>query len=251
MSEDKKGGFGLDDDDNFTVHNRDDIVGVLRGLIRNKATLSAVFNGGSDVVLTQVLEVDPDQNLIYLDTNANAESNANLLLSKRTFFVSISHNSTVKWLCEQIQSGEFEGYKAFRIAIPEKIKNIQRRGVYRIATPIVNPVMCRIPVADGKAVNVPLVDVCVEGVGVILPPPVDPIFVRGAHFKDCLLSLPEIGEVKATMSIQAVWEVTMSNGLPSKRAGLIFMGINAREQSMVQRYVHKLDCQRIATLKAR
>jgi c-di-GMP-binding flagellar brake protein YcgR len=251
MGEEKKGGFGLDDDDNFTVYNRDDIVGILRGLIRNKATLSAVFNGGSDVVLTQVLEVDPDENVIYLDTNANAESNNNLLLSKRTFFVSISHNSTVKWLCEHIQAGEFEGYKAFRVPIPEKLKNIQRRGVYRIATPIVNPVMCRIPLPGGQAVNVPLVDVCVEGVGVVLPPPVDPIFARGANFKNCILSLPEIGDINVTMSIQAVWEVTMSNGLPSKRAGLIFMGINAREQSMVQRYVHKLDCLRIATLKNR
>jgi len=239
------------DDDDFTVYNRDDIVGILRGLARNASTLSATFNHGTEVLLTQVLAVDIQADTIYLDTNANADSNARLLLSDRTFFVSINANATVKWTSAHVHEGMFEERKAFQVALPETLRRIQRRGVYRVATPITHPVMCRMPINDKHEVNAALVDICVEGVGVILPAPDDPAIKRGAQFPNCTITLPNVGVVTVTLAVQAIWEIPLTNGQKSRRAGLEFVSIQPGVQSLVQRYVNKLDCERISTLKNR
>lgn len=238
-----------EDDDEFTVRNRDDIIGILRDLARRFATLSAVFNHGNDILLTEVLDVDPEQNVAFIDTNVNAESNNGLLASTRTIFVAVDSTATVRWVSEHVLDGKFEGRRAFKIAIPASLRRIQRRGVFRVATPITNPVMCRVPLLKGKFVDLVLVDICIEGVGVILPTREFAELDRGAQLKNCTIALPEIGVIDVTLIVKSVWEVVLKNGSKSKRAGLEFVGIKPGVQSMVQRYVHRLDCLRIATMK--
>jgi len=63
---------------------------------------------------------------------------------------------------------------------------------------------------------------------------------------DATWCCPEIGNIVATMEIRNVFEVTLRNGLKSKRAGCQFINLSANMQSMIQRYIIKVERERRA-----
>ena len=155
----------------------------------------------------------------------------------------------MQWASSAVESAEFEGRRAFRVAIPEKLQRIQRRGSYRVNTPITNPVMCWVPIRPDHEVDLPLVDICVEGIGVILPSTPEPAIQKYAEFKNCRIEHPDLGVVVVTLIVQNVWEVTLKNGSKSPRAGLEFVDIQAGTESIIQRFVYKMERILIATSK--
>jgi len=250
MAQGTKNSAASDDDKKFTVNDRTEIIRILRGLARDLHTLSAVFHAGQDILLTAVLGVDPKENAVYLDTNTNQALNRRLLSSKRTIFVSNVDGVKVQWVSTEVDMGAFEGREAFRVAIPETLQRVQRRGLFRINTPLINPVMCKIPAA-GQVVEVALVDICGEGIGVVLPTPPVPEIERGAQFEGCTIDFPDIGVVQVTLFVQSVWEVALKNGMTSRRAGLEFVDMRSGTQSRVQRYINMLQRNRIASAAKR
>ena len=95
----------------------------------------------------------------------------------------------------------------------------------------------------------PLVDICAEGIGVILPSGPEPEFEKYAEFKKCTLEHEDLGVVEVDLVFKTFWEVTLVNGTKSQRAGLEFDDIPTRIQSIIQRYVYKLERLLIATSK--
>lgn len=245
MDKETELGLNTDDAEKFIVKSRTEIVRVLRKLAHEMDIVSAVFRAGNDVLITAVLDVDPDANIIYLDTNASDEYNKRLLASKRTIFVCAKDGVKVQWLSTAVDMGEFEGREAFRVAIPETLKHVQKRGLFRIETPVIDPVICRIQVSEENSIEVPLVDICAEGIGVILPDlPVEEI-QKGAVFENCSLDLPEVGVVPVTLIVMGIWKTTLKNGGVSQRAGLEFVDLRSGFQSRVQRYINLLQRSRI------
>ena len=55
-----------------------------------------------------------------------------------------------------------------------------------------------------------------------------------------------MGTAEFTLSIQSTWEVTMKNGLKSLRAGCQFVDMRASTEALIQRYIIKLERERIA-----
>ena len=242
---DAKEAMNSDDAENFSVNNRELIVRIFRKLADKMDPVSAVLRDGSDVLITAVLDVNPDANAVYLDTNVSSAYNDRLLLSKRTIFVCAKEGVKVQWLSTEVDMVEYKGHEAFRIAIPETLQHIQKRRLFRIETPVINPLTCRMPISGNSTVELPLVDLCAEGFGAILPDPPVPEIKKGAIFKNCSIGLPEIGEVQVTLVVMGVWKTTLKNGVVSHRAGLEFLDIRSGIQSKVQRYINRLQRSRI------
>ncbi|MDP1525531.1 MAG: flagellar brake protein [Rhodocyclaceae bacterium] len=238
-----------DDNEDFTVSSRESIIHLLRGLSHGNVTLSGIFNSGKDVLLTAVLSVDSDEDVVYLDINANEERNREFLRSSRIVFVAQVDGAKIQWSTLSIEDGGFEGGRAFRVPLPETLQRIQRRTAFRVNTPITNPVMCHIPVAPDRELALPLVDICVEGIGVILPDAADPAMVKNARFEHCSLVHEELRINELTLSVQNIWEVTLKNGHVSQRAGLEFIDMRQQDEPIIQRFVFKLERLRISTLK--
>ncbi len=245
MALEKKPEANADDEQKFIVNNRKEILRILRSLAQDMAAVSAVFGSGKDILLTAVLDIDAEANLIYLDTNANNLFNAPLLASKRTIFVCLRDGVRIQWVSTEVRMDEFEGREAFSTPIPETLRYVQKRSVFRIETPRINPVKCTIPINQGQIIEVPLVDICAEGVGIVLPDVNIPEIEKGAMFQDCSLHLPEIGIVPLNLVVMGIWEITLKNNAKSRRAGLGFVDTKSGIQSRIQRYINTLQRNRI------
>lgn len=229
----------------FAVSWKKEIVFILRAVMEKGELVSAYFNRGESFLLTSVVGVDPDRGAVYLDFGANEAMNRKILESDKIIFVSTHEKVKIQFNATRIEKVLFEGRDSFKIPLPETLIKLQRREYFRVTTPIINPLKCIVPMPDNRKIEVAIVDISIGGIGIILPP-ADPSIEPGMIFQGCHLILPDIGNIVATMEIRNVFEVTLRNGLKTKRAGCQFIDLTANMQSMIQRYIIKVERDRRA-----
>lgn len=234
-----------DDASGFTVSWKKEIVYILRALMEKTALVSAYFNRGEGFILTSIIDIDPDEGLVFLDLGANEEFNRKILDSEKIIFVSAHDKVKVQFVATWIEKTRLDGRDVFQIELPKSLIKLQRREYYRVTTPIANPLKCIVLTEDMRKIEMTVADISIGGLGVVLPPE-DTVIEPGMVFNGCNLVLPEIGNIVAVMEIRNVFEVTLRNGLKTKRAGCQFVNLSANMQSMIQRYIIKVERDRRA-----
>jgi flagellar brake protein len=230
----------------FLVHNKLEIVRILRGLAQRNEMVSAFFNGGKDLLLTTVLAADSEKNEVLLDCGSNETLNKRIVEADKIIFVTSLDNVKVQFVSHRTDSARFDGREAFRIALPEQVLRLQRREYYRLTTPISSPLKCQVPLPNGGTVEVPLSDIGAGGIGVIIGTPPGATLESGEVFPGCRINLPGVGVLEATIRIQSTFEVTLKNGSKILRSGCQFVDLRPAMQSLIQRYIIKLERERIA-----
>ena len=207
--------------------------------------LTAHFDRGSNFILTSIIGLDADREEVILDFGANEALNVRILNSDRIIFVTTHDKVKVQFNADRIEKTQFEGRGAFRIELPESLIKLQRREYYRVTTPIANPLKCIVPIEKDRKIGMVVVDISIGGIGVVIPQ-TETALEKGMTFHGCHLALPDIGNIVATLTIRSVFETTLRNGQPSKRAGCEFVDLSANMQSMIQRYIIKVERERRA-----
>jgi len=84
-------GLSIAEDDDgvssFTVSWKKEIVYILRAVMEKTELVSAYFNRGESFILTSIIAIDSDKELVFLDLGANEEFNKKILDSERIVFV--------------------------------------------------------------------------------------------------------------------------------------------------------------------
>jgi c-di-GMP-binding flagellar brake protein YcgR len=235
------------DNSQFLVHNPHEIVRILRGLAQHREMVSAFFNAGQELLLTSVLDVRPEENAVILDCGSNAVFNQRILEAEKIILVTALDKVKVQFVSGGVKPVLYERRDAFLIPLPKQVLQLQRREYYRMATPIVNPLKCALPVEEGNTLELPLVDISVGGVGMMLGNPPSVKLNIGTVYPGCRISLPGVGMLEMTLRVQNVLEVTLKNGSKSYRAGCQFLNLHQAMQSLVQRYIIKLERERISS----
>ncbi len=234
-----------DDYSKYSVNWKKEVVFILRAIMEKGELLTAHFDHGKNLILTSIVGVDPEQEEVILDFGANAEMNQKILASDRILFVTIHDRVKVQFTASRIEKIRFEGRDSFRIELPESLIKLQRREYYRVTTPIAHPLKCVIPIEGSQKIGISIVDISIGGIGVVLPQ-IETALEPGMTFPGCQLVLPDIGNIVATMEIRNVFEVTLRNGNKNKRAGCQFVDLPTNMQSMIQRYIIKVERERRA-----
>ncbi|BAN36737.1 YcgR family protein [Sulfuricella denitrificans skB26] len=234
-----------DDASSFTVSWKKEIVYILRAVMEKTELVTIYFNRGENFILTSIIDIDPDEERVFLDLGANEALNEKILDSGKIIFVTAQEKVKVQFVANWIEKTRLEGRDVFMTELPKSLIKLQRREYYRVTTPIVNPLKCIVLMDDKRKVEMAVADISIGGVGVVLPPE-GAVVEPGMVFNGCNLILPEIGNIVATMEIRNVFEVTLRNGLKTKRAGCQFINLSAHTQSMIQRYIIKMERERRA-----
>ena len=158
----------------------------------------------------------------------------------------------LKWTSTQLTLATLKDGKAIKIALPQKLMRLQRREFFRLATPIVNPVPCNIPITDeenpdaDRILELILVDVSLGGVGVIASNPLDELLVIGASFDRCKINFPEVGETSLTLQVRNICPIIMKDGAIKSRIGLQFITPSRGNEGLINRYTYNLERQAMA-----
>ncbi|SEO29634.1 c-di-GMP-binding flagellar brake protein YcgR, contains PilZNR and PilZ domains [Nitrosospira multiformis] len=237
-----------DNNKKYRISSKNDILSVLRVMIRNNSQSTCYFGDAGSFFPTALLDLDSQHGEMVLDYGPDEEINQQALQAEKWNVVAFPNQVKVQFSCQQIGKTEFEGRDAFLAQIPKSLLRMQKREYYRVTTPTIAPVECVIPLLEEKSpstVEVLLQNLSCGGMAVI-----DSNgrgnFEEGSVYENCRITLPDIGTVNVSMRIIRVEpaDTGLVHDLQSQRVNCEFVDAGENVLSLIQRYIIRLELER-------
>ncbi len=236
------------DSSNYTIHSRIEILHILRAIQQKNELVTVYFNQEKDFILTSILGVDTNQDgLLVLDYGSDEGRNKQILGSDRITLVTTQEHVKVQFTMESIERTEYLGRPAFKGNIPDKLMKLQRREYYRIFTPMVNSIKCVVTRPGGGGFEAVISNIGLGGIAITNYQNQVRLNI-GDRFSDCRIALPGIGSISPGMEIRSEHEITLKSGAKIRRAGCMFIDLPTMQQTMIQRYIIRLERERLSKL---
>ncbi|MFL9923752.1 flagellar brake protein [Herbaspirillum lusitanum] len=233
-----------DEDSPYRVHSRREIVSLLTSMMERNQLLSLLIKGGSESVITSILEIDEDDDSVVFDAAPSAMLNESILQSSRIAFEALYNNIRITFTSEKAHQCVYQERPALKITIPPSVVRLQRREYFRIATPIAKPLRCtfRVTRPDGSfdTIVTLLNNISAGGIGItdekkLLDPTV------GRIYEDCQLEMTDNTLVSVKLQIRDCKEVKLASGKTVNRFGCEFIDIPRAVLAAIQRFITKLE----------
>lgn len=226
------------DDSKYYIHSRVEIAAVLRAVMQKSALLSVYFDEGNSFIVTAILDIDDAEGAIILDRGPDPRANARLPLAPRLICVTSVDKVKVQFITSDAEIIEHGGREAFHLPMPDKLLRLQRREYFRLATPVVNPLKCRLTVESGgeiREMELAIADISCGGIATNSSTTL-PVFEPTTRFH-CSIALSETEVLKTTIELRNTFEITMANGRKVRRCGYQFIDLPETGRVMLQRYI--------------
>lgn len=233
-------------EEQYLVNNPKEIIQILTELSKSKSMLKVSFNHGADECLTTIIAVDAKNHAVHLDIGLDDAFNRRLLANNHVVF-SKDDGIKIKWVSSEVSAVMLQDGKAIKIALPQQLLRLQRREFFRLATPIVNPVPCQIPIFDEKNIDVVrtleliLSDISLGGIATISANPLESVFVVGANFHQCKISFPDVGVTSLTLQVRNITSIPVKDGSAKQRIGFQFIEPSRGNEGLINRYTYNLE----------
>lgn len=227
---------------------RAEVLSYLRQAVERRATVAAFFGGGNDRFATTLLSVNPQFEELVFDCSGDPEANAAILRSGRITFVTVIDDVKVQFDTQRAEATVFDGLPAYRTRIPSSLLRLQFREFFRVAPPLSRPLACRLPDPRqrGAVLELRVLDISAGGLALLLPCEL-PLEV-GDRIPECRVALTEVGEIVFEAEVRSLLSYTGPGaGDGAWRCGLRFVALPGTQTALVQRYVMKLQRERIAS----
>jgi len=220
----------------YLVDSRAGILAILATLQKACSLVTAYFSGGNNFMLTSIVAVRPDENVVILDYRADSA------VTQRVTHERIK----MQFYTTSFRQVRFEGRDAFSMPLPVALLRLQRREYFRISTPLTRPPKCVI-VPQAPAVPAPLEvnikDMSCGGIGLIAPGSLSGI-KTDSSFQSCSIQLAEIGTVEVNLYVRSIANVALKNGAVHLHLGCEFVDMPERERAKIQRYINNMERER-------
>lgn len=230
----------IEEQEKYLVHNKGEISRVLLSLSKKPDIITAYFKGGSHYVLTAVLTVLPDRDLVVMDVGPDPLQNRLLLEEGRMTCVTAHDRIKIRFSLDNVQSARFQGQSALAAAIPQSLFRLQRREFYRVHVPMMKPARCLYYHPELGELDFEVVDISAGGLGLLNRHPGFEA-EQYAMLGECTLVLPEFGELEVDMQIRNSFPIEQRDGSTVTRIGCAFEEMNMRQNTIIQRYIHRVQ----------
>lgn len=225
------------------IRSRSQIIALLHSIQARNPLVNIATADKTDAFVTSLLDVDEPQNALVVDAPPNKRLNEKLVRADRVSFETTLDKVRISFSSTCIASCLHDGRPALLLEIPVRLVRLQRREFYRVATPVVEPVRCVIPLPDdlgSGVVKLRLLDISCGGVAVTEENQILDETI-GRQYDDCRIELPGVATVITALKVRDCQEVVLANGKRKRRLGLEFVGLPSSMLAAVQRYIMKLE----------
>lgn len=231
------------DHESFWVRQSAEVERILRELCRTESLLTLYAENGEDSSPSRVMEVDGTLKKLKLDCGPDETINARLAHSRSITVVANQHGIHIQFSAPAPVLDVDKGGRAWQLPWPDKLLRLQRRESYRLGTSLVHPIRCLVQTQQGT-LETTLMDISVGGVA-ILAYEGGRFLETGQVLQGCRITLPDTaGEISCSLRIVNTFEVRLSNGRLSHRAGCQFVNLPASAETEIQRYILKTERER-------
>lgn len=231
-----------DGPDRYLIQDPDQLRHLLLQLARHPEIVSICPAGQREpFALSALLEIGPDY--LILDASPHEETQTVLLASPSLQCISSLARVHIQFEAAHPRACLHEGLAAIRIDYPQKLYYLQRRDYFRLTIPARQPVHCCI-VHDGNPIEAEVADISLGGISLLGPVPGLPLY-PGMQVEGCRIDLPETGTILVDLIVCTLRETGLRAGRHNLRIGCRFAQLGGSEQTLVQRYIHHIERNRI------
>lgn len=239
-SEQQQQNDSIENMEQYVLHGRGTIIQKLRQLGKGKNMITAHFGGGKYSMLTVVVDVLPDRDLLVLDYGSNETINKKLIEAKRIVFKTQHEGITAQFTATQIQRAKLQGKTALACPIPENLLWVQRREYYRVRIPLGDTVTCELVNPQGEPISFNVMDISIGGM--CLESTSNTIeFESDQTYLNCKLVMSSTGE--GLVSVRVHNSIPIKHDAPEagNRIGCSFIDLSMDTSTLIQRYIHNID----------
>ncbi|MEQ1667366.1 MAG: flagellar brake protein [Sulfuriferula sp.] len=236
--------LGTENQSLYQVHSRREILSILHGIQAQHQLLSMVINGGAEVIVTSILEIDESNNKIYIDRASSALVNQRVIESDDIELSSSLDRIRISFFATEANESEQDQRPAFSIAIPQVLIRLQRREYFRVNTPAIHPVTCKLMLPKETHLA-QVVDISGGGIAILDEKHLLTTEV-GHEYPNCHIDFGEYGTINTTLQIRNSQDFALGTGKVNRRLGCEFVGLTPSMLTQVQRYIMHLERDRNA-----
>jgi c-di-GMP-binding flagellar brake protein YcgR len=237
----------LDNWHDYEISSPREIASLLRQIGEKNQPVRLMLQGGQDVCVTSLLDMEAATGTMLLDCAIDRAQNLRILASRRLRFETTLDKVRIVFMAGHVESAIYEDRPALRCAIPATLIRLQRREFYRMETPLASPLRVTVPLlkeGGGIGEAFTLSDISMGGLA-LLDNKLLLGFGPGHTLAGCTLALPD-GAIGATLVVRNTTELTLLNGKRCRRVGCAFLDLPRGSLASVQRYITRLERERNA-----
>jgi c-di-GMP-binding flagellar brake protein YcgR len=229
-----------DEEEKYLLQSPREIRQLLTSLVTGRALVSAQLTPGNQSFLTAILGLADDDTALLLDGSTDESINTRIEQAAQITCITQLHNIRIQFQVENPARIQVDGRPAFRALLPESVLRLQRREFYRLQTPVTQSVICELPIAGGMPAEVRIIDISSGGIAIAVPPS-DFVFEPHMEFPGCTLRLPDAEAISARLVVRNLFRLVNRNGIEMQRAGCEFLDLPRNADSIIQRYILKIE----------
>jgi len=235
----------IENAEKYLLHSRGEIIQKLKMLAKDHCLITAHFNAGQESLITAVVDVLREKELIALDYGSNEAINKKLLGAERIVFKTQHHGITAQFSARSIIKAKLKGQPVFAVSIPEDLLWVQRREYYRIRIPLGVPIECHHTDESGETEIHKIIDISSGGIALADPEyDFDLEDAAGTILQNCRIVLPEFGEGLVALEIRNQLPLKFDDPGAGQRIGCSFVSIGSDFEANIQRYINHIETQR-------
>lgn len=222
------------------LYGRGEIMQKLRQLGKKNSLISLHF--GEQSMLSTVVDVLADKNLLVLDYGGNEDLNQKLLSNNRAVVKTDYDGITAQFTVTDIRKARLQGKPSFASTLPDSLLWVQRRDFYRVRIPLSEVVTIELIHGDNNRTEYSVLDISTGGFALFdknneleLEP--------GNVFHNCKLTLGEHDSAFLNIEIRNHIPVNPYDLSEGTRCGCEFLNLAGDFEIAVQKFINLVDQQ--------
>ena len=226
------------------LYGRGEIMQKLRQLGKKNSLITMHFN--DQTMLSTVVDVLADKNLLVLDYGGNEELNQKLLKYNRAVIKTDYDGITAQFSISDIRKARLQGKPSFACPLPESVLWVQRREFYRVRIPLSEVVTCELIHGDNHRTEYPVLDISTGGIA-LLDKNDELELEPGNIFHNCKLTLGEHDSAFINLEVRNNIPVNPNEPSAGVRCGCAFLNLAGDFEGSMQRFINIVDQQQKRT----
>ncbi|MFK5915744.1 MAG: flagellar brake protein [Woeseiaceae bacterium] len=230
--------------EHYMLYGRGEIMQKLRQLGKKNTLLT--LHIGELTMLSTVVDVLADKNLLVLDYGGNEELNQLLLKHKRAVIKTDYDGIITQFTATDIRKARLQGKESFACTLPDSVLWVQRREFYRVRIPLSEVVTLELIHGDNNRTEYSVLDVSTGGLALFdqndeleLEP--------GNTFHNCKLTLGEHNVCFINIEIRNHITIDPSEASKGARCGCAFLSLTGEFETALQKFINIVDLQQKRT----
>ncbi len=230
--------------EHYMLLGRGEIMQKLRQLGKKNSLISLHF--GEQTMLSTVVDVLADKNLLVLDYGGNEELNKKLLKHNRAIVKTDYDGITAQFTIADIRKARLQGKPSFACPLPDSVLWVQRREFYRVRIPLSEVVTCELIHGDNHRTEYPVLDISTGGIALFDKD--DELELEpGNVFHNCKLTLGEHSTAFINLEIRNHILKNPNDSSEGTRCGCAFLNLSGDFEIAVQKFINLVDLQQKRT----